>query len=336
MADRKWLDLQLFGGEGAGASGGEGGGEGADTGSNTADAGRQRLLELGVPESKLRKNRQYSMPKAQAARAPAAEEGQPATGTEETAPREEAKEASRRMSWDEIQADPEYQGEMQKIVNKRLKSAKAAEENMGKLAPALELLARNYGLDPAKPDFDALSKAIIDDGYYYEQRAIQLGVDVDTAKGIEQREQDKKRQQQEQSMTLEQEKIRQHIAGLEQQGEAMKKIFPNFDLKVELQNPAFARMTSPNGGVSVEDAYYAIHRREIQAAAMQVTAQKTAQSISNSIQAGQKRPDEAGTSGQAPSVTSFDYSKASREQREALKQRIRYAAAHGEKIYPGA
>ena len=324
MADRKWLDLQLFGGEGAGASGGEGGGEGADTGSNTADAGRQRLLELGVPESKLRKNRQYSMPKAQAARAPAAEEGQPATGTEETAP------------WDEIQADPEYQGEMQKIVNKRLKSAKAAEENMGKLAPALELLARNYGLDPAKPDFDALSKAIIDDGYYYEQRAIQLGVDVDTAKGIEQREQEKKRQQQEQSMTLEQEKIRQHIAGLEQQGEAMKKIFPNFDLKVELQNPAFARMTSPNGGVSVEDAYYAIHRREIQAAAMQVTAQKTAQSISNSIQAGQKRPDEAGTSGQAPSVTSFDYSKASREQREALKQRIRYAAAHGEKIYPGA
>lgn len=115
----------------------------------------------------------------------------------------------------------------------------------------------------------------------------------------------------------------------------MKATFPNFDLRKELQNPAFARMTSPNVGVSVEDAYYAVHRREIQAAAMQVTAQKTAQKISNSIQAGQRRPAENGTSGQAASVTSFDYSKASKAEREALKQRIRAAAARGEKIYPG-
>ena len=68
---------------------------------------------------------------------------------------------------------------------------------------------------------------------------------------------------------------------------------------------------------------------------MQVTAQKTAQMISNSIQAGQKRPVENGTSGQAASVTSFDYRTASREQREALKRRIREAAARGEKLYPG-
>ena len=114
----------------------------------------------------------------------------------------------------------------------------------------------------------------------------------------------------------------------------MKAAFPGFDLRRELQNPVFARMTSPNVGISVEDAYYAVHRREIQTAAMQVTAQKTAQKISNAIQAGQRRPAENGTSGQAASVTTFDYSKASRTQREALKQRIRAAAARGEKLYP--
>ena len=38
---------------------------------------------------------------------------------------------------------------------------------------------------------------------------------------------------------------------------------------------------------------------------------------------------------QAPSVTTFDYAHASREQREALKRQIREAAARGEKIYPG-
>ena len=122
---------------------------------------------------------------------------------------------------------------------------------------------------------------------------------------------------------------------LEQQGEAMKKTFPNFDLRTELQNPVFARMTAPGVGLSVEDAYYAVHRNEIQTASMQVAAQKTAQKISNSIQAGSRRPAESGTSGQAPSVTTFDYRKASPEQREALKKRIREAAARGEKVYPG-
>ena len=122
-----------------------------------------------------------------------------------------------------------------------------------------------------------------------------------------------------------------HLRGLERQAEEMKTLFPGFDLRRELDNPAFARMTAPDVGIRVEDAYYAVHRQEIQSAAMQVTAQKTAQKISNSIAAGSRRPNENGTSGQAPSVTTFDYRSMSPEQREALKRRIR----SGEKIYPG-
>ena len=123
---------------------------------------------------------------------------------------------------------------------------------------------------------------------------------------------------------------------MEREGEALKKVFPQFDLRTELQNPAFARMTAPGTGImSVEDAYRAVHRKEIEAAQSQVIAQQTAQKISNAIQAGSRRPDENGTSGQGPSVATFDYSKASREQREDLKQRIRAAAARGEKLYPG-
>ena len=133
------------------------------------------------------------------------------------------------------------------------------------------------------------------------------------------------------SRNLEEQKLRNHFMKLEQQGEAMKKVFPNFDLRKERQNPVFARMTSPNVGISVQDAYYAVHRNEIMSAGMQVAAQKTAQKISNNIQAGARRPQENGTSGQAPSVTTFDYRSMSPEQRKALKDRIR----SGEKIYPG-
>jgi hypothetical protein len=165
--------------------------------------------------------------------------------------------------------------------------------------------------------------------------ALEQGVTLETAKRIDQQEREQARKQREEERNLEQQKLRNHFMKLEQQGEALKKVFPNFDLRAELQNPVFARMTSPNVGVSVEDAYHAIHRNEIMAAGMQVTAQKTAQQISNAIQAGSRRPYENGISGQSPSVTTFDYSKASKAQREALKQQIRAAAARGEKLYPG-
>ena len=326
----KWLNLQLFAGEGAG----DGGGEGAATGVEAADPGRQRLLELGVPADKLRKNRAYTL-NAPAKKAAAAEQ----TGTQEpkqtqaaaASPTEEKTDAPARMSWDEIMADPEYNKQMQSAVQSRLRSAKGAEETLGKLAPALELLARKHGMDPEKPDYDALVQAIRDDDSFYEDKALEMGVSVETAKQIEQKAQDNARQQRQEAITLEQQKIQNHIMSLEQQGEELKKVFPNFDLRTELQNPAFARMTSPNMGLSVEDAYYAVHRKEIMATGMQVTAQKTAQMISNSIQAGTRRPAEAGTTRQAPSVTTFDYRNASQQQREELKRRIR----SGEKIYPG-
>ena len=331
MEFNKWLNLQLFAGEG------DGGGEGAATGENNADAGHQRLLELGVPADKIRKNRAYKLntptPKAaeagqNAAQEQKAKEQAAAAGN----PTEEPKtDAPGRMSWDEIMADPEYNKQMQAVVQSRLRNAKGAEENLGKLAPALELLARKHGQDPANMDYEALAKAISDDESYYEDKALEMGVSLETAKRIDQEERETARQQREEARTLEEQKFQNHIMSLERQGEEMKKVFPNFDLRKELQNPAFVRMTSPNVGISVEDAYYAVHRKELQYAAMQVTAQKTAQKISNDIQAGNRRPNEAGTTGQAPSVTTFDYRNMSPEQRKALKDRIR----SGEKIYPG-
>ncbi len=336
MENGTWLNLQLFAGEGAG----DGGGEGAATGETAVDAGQQRLLELGVPADKIRKRAQkqaVKLPAGAIKTAPTAQAEQKPVEQAAAAdnPTEEPTEAPSRMSWDEIMADPEYNKQMQAVVQSRLRSAKGAEETLSKLTPALEVLARKHNLDPANMDYDALAKAISDDDSFYEDKALQMGVSIETAKKMDQQERDQARQQRQEAQTLEQQKIQQHIQRLEQQGEAMKQVFPNFDLRKELQNPVFARMTSPNMGLSVEDAYYAVHRKEIQEASMQVTAQKTAQKISNSIQAGSRRPDENGTTGQAASVTTFDYSKASPEQRAELKRQIRAAAARGEKLYPG-
>ena len=348
MFKDKWLNLQLFAGEGGGAAGGTGasGGESGEGGavSGATDgvaAEHQRLLELGVPEEKLRKRAKRAsakLPEGAVRTAPkevAKPQEQVATATEN--PTEEKTEATTpaRMSWDEIMADPEYNKQMQSVVQSRLKNAKAAEESLAKLAPALELLARRHGLDAENMDYEAIAKAINDDDAYYEDLALEKGVTLETAKRIDQQERDHARQQREEARNLEQQKLHNHFKKLEQQGEALKKVFPNFDLRTELQNPKFAQMTSPNSLMSLEDAYYAVHRREIDAARSQVIAQQTTQKLSNAIQAGSRRPDENGTSGQSASVTTFDYSKASKAQRDQLKREIYAAKARGEKLYPG-
>ena len=344
MSKSKWYWLQLFAGEGAGASGGEGGGDGAASGESGLAAEDQQLLELGVPVEKLRKRAKKAsakLPEGAVRTTPMqAQEQKPQeqVATAEENPTEDKTDPTtpKRMTWDEIMADPEYNKQMQATIRARLKNAGAAEEAIAKMAPAIEVLARRHGQDPANPDYEALAKAISDDDSYYEEMALEQGVTVETAKRLDQEARDRARQQRDQQRTLEEQQIRDHFVSLEKQAESLKKVFPGFDLRAELKNEAFARMLAPGKGImSVEDAYYAVHRKEIDAARSQVIAQQTAQNISNAIQAGTRRPNENGSTGQAPSVTTFDYSKANRQQRDALKAQIYAAAARGEKLYPG-
>lgn len=123
----------------------------------------------------------------------------------------------------------------------------------------------------------------------------------------------------------------QHFRALEQQAQVLQEAYPAFDLRQELRNPLFARLTSPGVGVSVEDAFFTVHRQELQKAAVQAAQRQ----MSRSIASGGRRPVENGLSGQASAVSAFDYRSASKEQREDLKRRIRQAAAEGRKVYPG-
>lgn len=293
------------------------------------------------------------MPAAKTAAAPI-KESEPvvAQADEEVAaptsdnPTEEKAEAPTRMSWEEIMKDPEYNKQMQSVIRESLKTAGAAEENLTKLAPAIEVLAKKYKLDSTNLDYEALSRAINDDDEYYEDEALEMGVSTETAKKLDQQKRDnarekasidRARQEQREAMerTLQEQKAQKRFDQIYQQSKEMKKVFPNFDLKKELENPTFRRMMDPDMPFSVEQAYYAVHHKEIMPAAMQVTAQKTAQKLSNAIQAGSRRPDEAGTHSQAPSVTSFNYRNASKQERDAFKQNLRSAWAKGEKVYPG-
>lgn len=333
--------LQVFGGEG-GAGGAAGGSAGAGAGADGAgaagvtapDAGERILTGLGVPADKISKRsraRVSAMHRDDGAAAEAAQtQDDAANGTDD------GQEMPKRLTWDEIMADPEYNEQAQKMMQKRLAKSKKSEQALKDLTPALELMARKYGIDAediSKLDVQALNKAVTEDKAYYEERADELGIPVEEAMRIDQLERRNKLLEHQNEQTLEQRRLQEHFDGLVQQAAKLQETYPGFDLQTELENPVFARLTAPGSLISVEDAYFAVHRKEIQTAAMQVAAQKTAQQISNSIQAGQRRPAENGSASQAASISAP--TTMSRARRDEIKRRMRSAAANGEKLYPG-
>ena len=124
--------------------------------------------------------------------------------------------------------------------------------------------------------------------------------------------------------------VRSHFDSLQRQGAEMAGRYANFNLQKELENPMFVKLTGPQVGLSVEDAYMAMHHRELTRA----IAEGARRELSNSIRAGAARPVEHGRAPSGATVTTFDYRNASRAQRKAFKQEIYRAAARGEKIYP--
>ena len=122
--------------------------------------------------------------------------------------------------------------------------------------------------------------------------------------------------------------MQDHVHNVTAQAEAMKKEFPGFDLMAEMQNPAFVRMTSPGVGMSVKDAYFAIHGQEIQRDSMLYAAQQAGERVAASVMAGASRPrengmDPAGSADMGVNVQSMD-----RKTRAEYRRRIR----NGEKI----
>jgi len=124
--------------------------------------------------------------------------------------------------------------------------------------------------------------------------------------------------------------LRTHYDGIHRQALAMGQKYPDFNLERELNNPTFLQLTGPKVGLSVEDAYVAVHHREL----MEAVARGARQEAANAIRAGGSRPVEHGMGAKAPAVVTFDYKNATRSQRAAFKKQIYEAAARGEKIYP--
>lgn len=343
-AIKHWLQIFADGVEGASAMTAEAPAESVSettaeptTGETSSVAGSfaDRLSALGVPQSKIRQRyRQMQAPSAAVPTEAPAQDPQPIPAEE---PAQQAQETAKRLTWDEIMADPEYNRKMQETVQGRLKASKGAEERLKSLTPTLAALAAKYGLefDPDAPDLDAINRAVDGDTSYYAKKAIEDDAPEDVTARLEKARLQLSQLERAEKQKAEQQKLADHFGRLQQQGEELKKTFPKFDLRAELQNPTFLRLTSPGVGLSVQDAYYAVHRQEIQQASMQVAAQRTAEQMSANIQSRQSRPQEVAMKATTAPVSQKAPQNMTRQEREEYKSRIRAAIARGEHPKPG-
>ena len=94
-----------------------------------------------------------------------------------------------------------------------------------------------------------------------------------------------------------------------------------------MEDPEFLRLTAPHTGLTLADAYYALHREEIGAMA----ARRSLEALTRAVSYGGARPREIAGNMAASSITA-DPRSMSRDEREALKKRIYEAKAQGRKL----
>lgn len=219
----------------------------------------------------------------------------------------------------------EYGKAVKDAVQKRMRNQRDLQSQVDRMNPLVAALANKYGIQAAQDgsyDLDALNNAVQNDNSLFEQEAFERGMSVEELKHVKALERENA-QLRNQSQQAQRQRDWDEIT---QESEALKQIYPDFDLEEEMMNPMFGRVlaTMRNSGFpnSVQTAFEAVHREEIMGGAMQYAVQRTASQISKSIQAGQKRPVENGNNGQATaSVGGIDPSKLTREQIHEMAMR---------------
>lgn len=324
----KLFDFQLF--ADASAAAGEGG-EGGEAGVNSPAAGESRLEALGVPADKREK---WARSKQRRGLAPAAQqEASPAAASSEG---DASPSADADIPYETIRNDPKYKQrfdqELSETIRRRLANSSRDREAMQDLNESTSYMASYYGLKDGYTMKD-LAAAIMADDHFAEKVADDEGVDVETAKRNIKDRLELERLRKEKKLSIDRQEGMAHLDKLREQAQnsALLNSIPGFNFDQAMADDAFFKLTSPQFGLSPEQAYLALHGNDI---VDSVKSQKNEQAIamvSDNIRAGKGRVRENGPA-VASQVSAPLYSQMTREERARFKQQAAQATARGERF----
>lgn len=212
----------------------------------------------------------------------------------------------------------------EETVKNRLKGTKDVVDKYNKLAPTLATLSTKYGVDAS--DIDALNKAIEEDDSYLEDEAMERNMSVQQLREVRKIERENANLKAQMREADERKQAEQDVAKWMEEAQDAARTFPNLDLGVELQNPEFVRLLKSN--ISVENAYFAIHHKELVPQAMQFAAKEAEKNVANTVMANKARPTENGTQSQSSAVVKNDVASLTAKERADFIRR----ASQGERI----
>ena len=335
------LNLRLFEGEGGGAGAAPAAPAGGETAGNAAEITPGTVLEDGTQvDDRLaaRMKRQEERRKARG-QAPLYTNTQTTEGQQEqpqTAEAQPAEDAAKGQDdkWQALikgEFKEQFGKAVQDAIQKRFKNQQdatkdltAANEKLAMLQPMIESLARQQGVNPE--DLPALVQAVQKTDPNIEEEAEAAGMTTESYLTMKKIEAANQRYEEEKQRDVFQKQVQAHFAKLSQQAEALKQRFPDFDLEKELFNPnddRFMRMTSPEGGLDVETAYYAIHHRELEPQAMAYGIQRAQEQMAQTLQANGRRPTEGAMTGGQAGNFQIDPRKMTKAERNDLIRRAR-------------
>ena len=311
MFENKRLDLQLFteGGSAAGGSEGEGSEAEVQIGDTLEDG---TVVDANLASSMRENADMYPtmkrMPNAQGQQQ-SGKSGQQADEGEGPTEQEWA-EAKKRFA-------KFYGNDVQSAVKDRFKNQADANQKLESMNPMLEALMKKTGVESV----EELQELILNDDSLYEDEAEAAGMTVQAYKNFKKLQDEHDQAVRNEQQAQEREALQQHVAGIRQQAEELQKLFPGFNLDEEMQNPDFIKMTQP-GGMSVKQAFFALHGEELVPQLMAYGVQTGKNQVSRSIQANQARPIEgASLRGSAGASVRLDSESMTDERYEEIKRR---------------
>jgi len=264
----------------------------------------------------------YGQTGAQGNAAPQAQAGQPEQKPQEPTLQERWEQAKKGEFKDL------YGQDVQNAVRDRFKNQDDARAQLDGLQPMLQALMNKAGVESV----EELSQLVLDDDSLYEDAAEEAGMTVERYKEFKALQEEHDRREAQDRENEERTFWNNHISKIMAQAEELKKTFPNFDLDEEMKNEEFKRLTHPSVGISVEDAYYTIHRKELEPQMLAYGMNRAREQMGQTIQAQRSRPVEGAmrSQGQLAADMKTDFSRMTRRERDEYRRRVHAGLVKGD------
>lgn len=234
---------------------------------------------------------------------------------------------AQRISFREL-IDGDYKEDAQNWVQSVIKDRfKAQDAKNTHIDPIIQALATQYGVDDG--DFEGLNNAFMNDPNRYQQIALEQGLSPKQAQELAEIRRQKNIQEKQQAEAQREAATQAHFQQLQQQESEMQQLYPGFDLQRELTDPMFFKLTSQDVGLTLKQAWQAMHGDEIAAAGMQYALERGQAKVAASVQANMNRPSEGGIRRVPATGVKLDPRKMTDAERADLKRRVNA----GEKVY---